>query len=114
LLERTEHGDLTAELRKFVDKHKPKMVALEPQRDRSCELGVFEGTALHKLHFSPSRRYSEDIDLVQLCPERPGDPGVRRALPQFNRICREKGFKIGRPPRAVWRGDSRATLTVAV
>lgn len=26
------------------------------------------GTALHKLHFSPSRRYSEDIDLVQLQP----------------------------------------------
>ena len=24
------------------------------------------GTALHKLHFSPPRRYSEDIDLVQL------------------------------------------------
>ena len=26
------------------------------------------GTALHKLHFSPARRYSEDIDLVQLKP----------------------------------------------
>jgi predicted nucleotidyltransferase component of viral defense system len=26
------------------------------------------GTALHKLYFSPSRRYSEDIDLVQLHP----------------------------------------------
>ncbi len=31
LLERTEHGDLTGDLGKFVDKHKPKMVALEPR-----------------------------------------------------------------------------------
>ncbi len=31
LLERTEHGDLSADLRKFVDKQKPKMVALEPR-----------------------------------------------------------------------------------
>jgi len=33
------------------------------------------GTALHKLHFSPPRRYSDDIDLVQL---RPGPLGSRR------------------------------------
>lgn len=31
LLERTEHGDLTRDLSKFVDAHKPKMVALEPR-----------------------------------------------------------------------------------
>lgn len=31
------------------------------------------GTALHKLHFSPARRYSEDIDLVQLQPGPIGD-----------------------------------------
>jgi len=30
------------------------------------------GTALHKLYFSPPGRYSEDIDLVQLKPERIG------------------------------------------
>lgn len=27
------------------------------------------GTALHKLHFNPPRRYSEDIDLVQIKPD---------------------------------------------
>lgn len=31
LLERTEHGDLAGELLAFVEKHKPKMVALEPR-----------------------------------------------------------------------------------
>ena len=31
LLERTEHGDLTGDLGKFVDKHRPRMVALEPR-----------------------------------------------------------------------------------
>jgi predicted nucleotidyltransferase component of viral defense system len=31
------------------------------------------GTALHKLHLSPARRYSEDIDLVQLQPGPIGD-----------------------------------------
>jgi len=31
------------------------------------------GTALHKLHYSPARRYSEDIDLVQLQPRPIGD-----------------------------------------
>lgn len=31
-------------------------------------LALRGGTALHKLHFSPARRYSEDIDLVQLAP----------------------------------------------
>jgi predicted nucleotidyltransferase component of viral defense system len=31
------------------------------------------GTALHKLYFRPARRYSEDIDLVQVEPEPIGD-----------------------------------------
>jgi hypothetical protein len=32
------------------------------------ELALRGGTALHKLYFSPARRYSEGIDLVQLQP----------------------------------------------
>lgn len=32
------------------------------------EVALRGGTALHKLHFAPARRYSEDIDLVQLRP----------------------------------------------
>jgi len=32
------------------------------------QLAFRGGTALHKLYFSPARRYSEDIDLVQIVP----------------------------------------------
>ncbi len=40
------------------------------------------GTALHKLHFEPPRRYSEDIDLVQLKagPIGPALDSIREAL----------------------------------
>ncbi len=33
------------------------------------KLAIRGGTALHKLYFNPARRYSEDIDLVQIVPE---------------------------------------------
>ncbi|MBW2610074.1 MAG: nucleotidyl transferase AbiEii/AbiGii toxin family protein [Deltaproteobacteria bacterium] len=33
------------------------------------QLAFRGGTALHKLHFNPARRYSEDIDLVQIAPK---------------------------------------------
>lgn len=32
------------------------------------QLAFRGGTALHKLYFNPARRYSEDIDLVQIAP----------------------------------------------
>ena len=32
----------------------------------SEQLAFRGGTALHKLYFNPARRYSEDIDLVQI------------------------------------------------
>ena len=32
------------------------------------QLAFRGGTALHKLYFNPARRYSEDIDLVQIVP----------------------------------------------
>ena len=32
------------------------------------QLAFRGGTALHKLYFKPARRYSEDIDLVQIVP----------------------------------------------
>ena len=37
------------------------------------------GTAIHKLHFSPQVRYSEDIDLVQVEPG-PVKPITERAI----------------------------------
>jgi predicted nucleotidyltransferase component of viral defense system len=36
------------------------------------EIALRGGTAIHKLHFSPPRRFSNDIDLVQLRPGRFG------------------------------------------
>ena len=41
------------------------------------QLAFRGGTALHKLYFNKARRYSEDIDLVQIAPAHPdrlGEP----------------------------------------
>jgi len=59
------------------------------------------GTALHKLHFSPARRYSEDIDLVQL---RAGPIG-----PLINRLRATLGAWLGEPKRAQNDGSVRLT-----
>jgi hypothetical protein len=47
------------------------------------------GTALHKLHLSPARRYSEDIDLVQQRAEATPSRGLssRRTWPA-RLVCR--------------------------
>jgi predicted nucleotidyltransferase component of viral defense system len=63
------------------------------------EVALRGGTALHKLHFSPPRRYSEDLDLVQL---RPGPIGstmdrVRARLDEWlgePRRERGEGFRL--------------------
>ena len=54
------------------------------------------GTALHKLHLHPAARYSEDIDLVQVCPEPIGETldVVRAALDPW----------LGTPRRQLKRG----------
>ena len=57
------------------------------------------GTAIHKLHFSPQVRYSEDIDLVQVEPG-PVKPIVERLdkalawLPGKNFDLRRFGFRM--------------------
>ena len=55
------------------------------------EVALRGGTALHKLHFSPARRYSEDIDLVQL---RPGPIG-----PTMDRVRAKLDEWLGAPRR---------------
>jgi predicted nucleotidyltransferase component of viral defense system len=55
------------------------------------EVALRGGTALHKLHFSPARRYSEDIDLVQL---RPGPIG-----PTMDRVRAKLDAWLGAPRR---------------
>lgn len=66
------------------------------------------GTALHKLHFTPARRYSEDIDLVQL---RPGPFG-----PVFDRLRAKLDPWLGEPRREpgrlVYRFDSEIAPVV--
>ena len=44
------------------------LVAIFEDPQLAGALALRGGTALHKLHFSPPRRYSNDIDLVQLRP----------------------------------------------
>ena len=50
------------------------MVAIFQQPVLSKLLVFRGGTALHKLYFRPPRRYSEDIDLVQIAQEEWGCP----------------------------------------
>jgi predicted nucleotidyltransferase component of viral defense system len=58
------------------------------------------GTALHKLHFSSPRRYSEDIDLVQI---KPGGIG-----PTMDKIQEILGEFLGKPRR----NQSEGTVTL--
>ena len=57
------------------------------------------GTAIHKLHFSPQVRYSEDIDLVQVEPG-PVKPITERLsevlswLPRMTSEIRRFGFRM--------------------
>ncbi len=63
------------------------------------------GTALHKLHFSPSRRYSEDIDLVQL---RPGPFGstIDRLRARLDPWLGEPKREQGQGVRLIYRFES--------
>ena len=62
------------------------------------------GTALHKLYFSPARRYSEDIDLVQI---QAGPIG-----PLFDTIHDALSALLGKPKRK--QGPGVATLTYRI
>lgn len=58
------------------------LVSIFEDRELAGTLALRGGTALHKLHFSPPRRYSNDIDLAagatrvadELIARLPGDP----------------------------------------
>jgi predicted nucleotidyltransferase component of viral defense system len=65
------------------------------------QLAFRGGTALHKLYFNPPRRYSEDIDLVQVLPEPIGGllDALQGVLNPF----------LGKPRRS--RKERSATLT---
>jgi predicted nucleotidyltransferase component of viral defense system len=42
------------------------LVEIFSERELASSLAFRGGTALHKLHFRPAARYSEDLDLVQV------------------------------------------------
>jgi predicted nucleotidyltransferase component of viral defense system len=71
-------------------------------------LALRGGTALHKLHITPARRYSEDVDLVQL---RPGPFG-----PLIDRLRAKLDPWLGEPRREpgrlVYRFDSEIAPVV--
>ena len=63
------------------------------------------GTALHKLHFVPARRYSEDIDLVQVRPG-PIGPILDRLRNVLDPWLGEPRRDHGQGVRLVYRFDS--------
>ena len=77
------------------------IVALFSRDDVAHWLAMRGGTVLHKLHCAPARRYSEDIDLVQV---RAGPIG-----PIFDAVKDTLSPLLGKPKRAI--GPGVATLT---
>lgn len=73
------------------------LVEIFSEPELAAALALRGGTALHKLHFTPARRYSNDIDLVQLRPEPIG--------PTFDRL---------RSKLDPWLGDPRRDLSQGV
>lgn len=63
------------------------------------------GTALHKLHFSPAQRYSEDIDLVQLQPGPIGST-IDRLRAKLDSWLGEPRREQGEGVRLVYRFES--------
>ena len=68
-------------------------------------LALRGGTALHKLHFSPARRYSEDIDLVQLQPG-PIGPTLDRLRARLDPWLGEPRREQGQGVRLIYRFES--------
>jgi len=68
-------------------------------------LALRGGTALHKLHFSPARRYSEDIDLVQLAPGPIGST-MDRLRARLDPLLGEPRRDQGQGVRLIYRFES--------
>lgn len=81
------------------------LVAIFEDAELAGAVALRGGTALHKLHFSPSRRYSEDIDLVQL---RPGPIGstIDRMRARLDNWLGEPKREQGQGVRLIYRFES--------
>jgi len=81
------------------------LVAIFEDPEFAGAVALRGGTALHKLHFSPSRRYSEDIDLVQLRPG-PFGPIIDRLRARLDAWLGEPKRDQGQGVRLVYRFES--------
>lgn len=81
------------------------LVSIFEDPQLASELALRGGTALHKLHFAPPRRYSNDIDLVQL---RPGPVGatIDRLRARLDGWLGEPRREQGQGVRLVYRFES--------
>ena len=81
------------------------LVAIFEDPKISDALALRGGTALHKLHFAPPRRYSNDIDLVQLRPE-PFGPTIDRLRARLDGWLGEPRREQGQGVRLIYRFES--------
>jgi predicted nucleotidyltransferase component of viral defense system len=81
------------------------LVAIFEDAELGRTVALRGGTALHKLYFSPSRRYSEDIDLVQLRPG-PFGPTIDRLRARLDSWLGEPKREQGQGVRLIYRFES--------
>jgi predicted nucleotidyltransferase component of viral defense system len=81
------------------------LVAIFEDTELGGTVALRGGTALHKLHFTPSRRYSEDIDLVQLRPG-PFGPIIDRLRARLDGWLGEPRREHGQGVRLIYRFES--------
>jgi predicted nucleotidyltransferase component of viral defense system len=81
------------------------LVEIFEEPEIAKNLALRGGTALHKLHFSPARRYSEDIDLVQLEPA-PIGPTIDRIRAKLDSWLGEPKRERGEGVRLIYRFES--------
>ncbi|MEN9591661.1 MAG: hypothetical protein RJA21_113 [Gemmatimonadota bacterium] len=81
------------------------LVAIFEDTELAGAVALRGGTALHKLHFSPPRRYSDDIDLVQLRPG-PFGPTMDRLRALLDPWLGEPKREQGQGVRLIYRFES--------
>lgn len=89
------------------------LVAIFTDPELADTLALRGGTALHKLHFSPPRRYSNDIDLVQLRPG-PIGPTIDRLRERLDSWLGQPQWAQGQGVRLVYRFASELPPVVSL
>ena len=81
------------------------LVQIFQDTELANDVALRGGTALHKLHFCPARRYSEDIDLVQLRPA-PIGPTIDRIRVKLDNWLGKPKREHGEGVRLIYRFES--------